>query len=202
MTALCFLPAAHGSANVCGSPENGVTLMSGARSLLSPLFLVLVSCAATAGAAQLPRVDVQGASGMCRASTPAFAEATRYRPLGLANESATQIYVTCNWQGDDHQDSVRGAKRLYVAITNNSGSEQSYTCTLVNGHQSGASIFATYTPKTVSIAAGGGAELVWVPADVPNAKPSGIDRPSLSCVLPPSSTIQYTGREYNEDVGA
>ncbi|MBJ6981489.1 MULTISPECIES: hypothetical protein [unclassified Luteimonas] len=173
-----------------------------ARSLLSPVFLALVASAAAAGAAELPRVDVQGASGMCRAATAAFAAGARYRPLGLANESESQIFVTCNWQGDDHQDSVRGSKRLYVAITNNSSDAQSYTCTLVNGHQTGASIFATYVPKTVSIEAGAGAEITWVPSEVANAKPSGIDRPSLSCVLPPSSTIQYTGREYNEDVGA
>ncbi|MBB1473669.1 hypothetical protein H5368_11560 [Luteimonas sp. MC1782] len=177
-------------------------LMPRARNLLTPVFLALVASAAAAGAAELPRVDVQGASGMCKAATAAFAAGTRYRPLGLANESEGQIFVTCNWQGDDHQDSVRGSKRLYVAITNNGTTAKDYTCTLVNGHQTGVSIYAVYVPKTVSIAPGAGAELTWVPSEVSNAKPSGIDRPSLSCILPPSSTIQYTGREYNEDVGA
>jgi hypothetical protein len=172
-----------------------------ARSLLFPMFLVLAA-SATAAAAELPRVDVQGASGTCKAAMAVFAAGTRYRPLGLANESGSDIFVTCNWQGDDHQDSVRGAKRLYVAITNNGSEARSYACTLVNGHQSGALVFANYVPKTVTIEAGAGAEIAWVPSEVPNAKPSGIDRPSLSCVLPSSSTIQYTGREYNEDVGA
>lgn len=173
-----------------------------ARNSLFPAFFALAVLAAPAGAAELARVDVQGASGMCKAATPAFAANTRYRPLGLANESTENIFVTCNWQGDDNQDSVRGAKRLYVAITNNSDAARDYTCTLVNGHQSGSLIYAVYVPKTINIAAGAGAELTWLPGDVSNARPSGIDRPSLSCVLPAGSTIQYTGREYNEDVGA
>jgi hypothetical protein len=199
---VCSLPVLPASANVYGFLRIGVMPMFRVRSLMSPMFIALVASASAVGAAELPRVDVQGASGLCRAATAAFAAGTRYRPLGLANESAGQIFVTCNWQGDDHQDSVRGAKRLTVAISNNGSTSRAYTCTLVNGHQTGASVYATYVPKTITIAAGAGAEMAWVPSEVSNASASGIDRPSLSCVLPASSTIQYIGREYNEDVGA
>ena len=171
-----------------------------------PACILLSSCllalSAAAGAAEVARVDVQGATGMCKASTHAFATETRYRPLALANESTGNIYVSCNWQGDDRSGSVRGAKRLAIVISNNGNASQSVSCTLVNGHQTGGLVFASYVPKTAVIAAGGSAELAWVPGDVSNASASGIDRPSLSCVLPPQTSLQHTTREYNEDVGA
>jgi len=156
----------------------------------------------SAGAAELARVDVQGATGMCKAATSAFAAGTRYRPLAVANESSSNAFVTCNWQGDDRTGSVRAAKRLSVVVSNFHTAPQSVTCTLVNGHQTGGLTFASYVAKTVSIPAGGFAELAWVPGEVANSKPSGIDRPSLSCSLPPQAALQHTRREYNEDVGA
>lgn len=155
-----------------------------------------------AGAAEVTRVDVQGATGMCKAATNAYAADTRYRPLAVSNESTANAFVTCNWQGDDRTGTVRAAKSLSVVVSNFHTAAQSVTCTLVNGHQTGGLVFATYVPKTVSIAAGGFVELTWLPGEVDNAKPSGIDRPSLSCALPPQTALQHTRREYNEDVGA
>ena len=139
---------------------------------------------------------------MCKAATSAYAADTRYRPLAVGNESSSNAFVTCNWHGDDRTGSVRAAKLLSVVVSNFHTAAQSVTCTLVNGHQTGGLVFASYAPKTVSIAPGGYAELSWVPADVDNSKPSGIDRPSLSCALPPQTSLQHTRREYNEDVGA
>jgi len=155
----------------------------------------------SAQAVEVARNDVQGASGMCKAATAAYAANARYRPLGLANESDSSIFVTCNWQGDDNGDSGRGATRVYVVITNNGSTSRSFTCTLVEGHQDGALTFATQTPRTVSIAAGAGATLQWVPTDLAG-DPETIELPSLSCLLPANSTLQYTGKEYNEDVGS
>lgn len=170
------------------------------RLLLPASCLLALSLAANA--AEVARVDVQGATGMCKASTSDFAAGTRYRPLAVANESAGGVFVTCNWQGDDRSGSVRGAKRLSVAVSNYASTEKTVTCTLVNGHQTGALVFATYVPRSVTIAAGGHAELEWLPGDVANAGPSGIDRPSVSCALPSQTALQHTRREYNEDVGA
>lgn len=138
---------------------------------------------------------------MCKAATPAYAAGVRYRPLGVANESTETVYVTCNWQGDDNATAARGATRVYVAISNYASATSSITCTLVEGHQDGALSFASYTPKTISIAAGAGAILQWLPSELAGG-PARIDLPSLSCVLPAGATLNYTGKEYNEDVGA
>lgn len=167
--------------------------------LISAACLLLMP---VAGAAELPRVDVQGATGMCKAATFAFSQGTRYRPLALVNESTGNMFASCNWQGDDRGNSERGAKRLSVAIGNEGTVARNVTCTLVNGHQTGGLEFAVYVPKSVTVPAGGSAELAWLPADVSNAKPSGIDRPSLSCQLPAGTSLQHTRREYNENVGA
>ena len=97
---------------------------------------------------------------------------------------------------------MRAAKRLAVMIGNHDGVAHDVSCTLVNGHQTGALLYASYTPKTVNIPANGSAEISWVPSEIANAAASGIDRPSMSCVLPPQVSLQYTTRVYNEDVGA
>jgi len=170
-------------------------------------FLLSASCLlglslGAATAAEVVRVDVQGATGMCKAATQGYANGARHRPLAVANESAANIFVTCNWQGDDRAGSVRGAKRLSVAIGNTGTAARDVTCTLVNGHQTGGLVFASYVPKTASVAPGGSVDLEWLPADVGNAGASGIDRPSVSCALPPQTALQHTRREYNEDVGA
>jgi hypothetical protein len=163
--------------------------------------LCAAACALPASAVEVQRVDEQGASGMCRPSTPAFANVIRSRPLGMGNESDGQIFVSCNWQGDDSQDSTRGATRLYVGLSNQGTATRDITCTLVNGLQTGSQVFATYTPKTISVPAGGAARMEWVPQDV-SASGGLIRMPSVSCVLPGRSSINYAGREYREDVGA
>lgn len=153
------------------------------------------------GAVSLARSDVQGAAGLCKAATPAYAAGVRYRPLGVANESSENAFVTCNWQGDDNSTAARGATRVYVAISNFGGASASVTCTLVEGHQDGVLTFASYTPKTISIASGAGATLQWLPSEIQGA-PATIELPSLSCALPAGTTMNYTGKEYSEDVGA
>ncbi len=164
---------------------------------------VVVALAASfaAGAVNVPRVDFQGASSMCKAATPAFAAAVRYRPLGLSNESPSTIFVTCNWQGDDSQATVRGAKRVWLVVSNDSAESQNVACTLVNGFQQGSTLLATYTPKSTALAPGQSATVQWLPAEVAGA-PARIALPSVSCALPVSVTLHSTGKEYDENVGA
>lgn len=167
--------------------------------ILAAIAIGMTSHAAVA--VDVPRVDFQGASGMCKAATPGFASVIRYRPLGLSNESAANAFVTCNWQGDDSQASVRGAKRVWLVVSNDSATDQSVACTLVNGFQQGSNLQATYTPKTTAIAAGQSATIQWLPAELPGA-PARIGLPSVSCALLASATLHYTGKEYDENVGA
>jgi hypothetical protein len=155
----------------------------------------------TSNAAEISRQDFQGAVGMCKASMPAYVASLRNRPLGMANESATDVYVTCNWQGDDTQNGTRGARRVSVVVGNTSASSKTVECTLVNGFQSGAQTSATYTPKAATIAAGAAATITWVPGDIAGG-PDQIKLPALSCKLPGGTTLQYTSKQYNEDVGA
>jgi len=157
--------------------------------------------ASTAMAVEIARQDFQGAVGLCKAALPANNAGLRNRPLGMANESTSAIFVTCNWQGDDTQNGTRGARRVSVVVGNSSTVAQIVACTLVNGFQSGTQTFASYTPKTVTIAAGTSASIEWVPADIAGA-PDQIKLPALSCNLPGGTTLQYTSKQYNEDVGA
>lgn len=163
--------------------------------------LVTAAAAFSTQALDVTRNDFQGASGMCKAATPAYAASVRYRPLGLSNESESAVYVTCNWQGDDSQGSVRGARRVSVTVTNDGTADATFDCTLVNGFQSGTNLQATYTTKSTSVSAGAGATIEWLPAEVTSTEPT-IGLPSLSCRLPGNTTLQFTRKEYNENVGA
>ncbi len=170
-------------------------------SLCSIGLMLACSMASTAMAVEISRQDFQGAVGMCKASTPAYNASLRNRPLGMANESSSAVYVTCNWQGDDTQNGTRGARRVFVVVGNTSTAPKTVACTLVNGFQSGTTTVATYTPKTVTVAAGAAATIEWVPGDIAGGTDQ-IKLPALSCNLPGGTTLQYTGKQYNEDVGA
>lgn len=175
--------------------------MHSIRPIAASLAVLLLSLAATAGhAATVARNDFQGAAGLCKAALPGFTAGLRSRPLGMANESSSPIFITCNWQGDDTQNGNRGARQLTVTLGNTSGADLQVTCTLVNGFQSGLLTQATYTPKTVTIANGGSATLTWLPADVGAVEQ--IKLPALSCSMPAGTTLQSTSRAYIEDVGA
>ena len=170
-------------------------------SLCSIGLTLACSMASTAMAVEISRQDFQGAVGMCKASIPAYNASLRNRPLGMANESSSSVYVTCNWQGDDTQNGTRGARSVFVVVGNTSAAPKTVACTLVNGFQSGTITVATYTPKTVTVAAGAAATIAWVPGDIAGGTDQ-IKLPALSCNLPGGTTLQYTGKQYNEDVGA
>lgn len=194
-----FLPGGRTSDNVT-APLFEIPLMAIVSRWLA-VAACLLPVVIPAHAVEVTRTDLQGASGMCKAALPAHAAAARYRPLGLSNESGANMFVSCNWQGDDSQNAVRGARRVFVVISNHAAEARTVSCTLVNGFQSGNNLQATYTPKSISIPAGAGATLEWLPSEVSGA-PSTIRLPAVSCTLPPQSTLQYTGKIYNEDVGA
>lgn len=184
-------------------PPGGIPHVSIERRFPAAIVLATALGATSFGAlaVDLPRVDFQGASGMCKAATPGFAGVIRYRPLGLSNESTASAFVTCNWQGDDSQESVRGAKRVWIVVSNDGSADISVACTLVNGFRQGSNLQATYTPKIATIAAGQSATIQWLPAELPGA-PARIGLPSVSCALPGAASLNYTGKEYDENVGA
>lgn len=175
--------------------------MSRSMAPLSLAALILVGSVSVASAAEVSRTDVQSAAGMCRAATTEYAAGVRNRPLGVANISSEDVYVTCAWQGDDSQSSVRGATLVAVQAANESSEQaQALDCTLVNGQASSGVAYATYTPKSVEIAPVAGAVLQWLPAEVANAGPT-IKLPALSCRLSPGMSLQFMTRVYNENVG-
>src|SRR5690606_35155894 len=78
------------SVNVCVLQTTVTSMRCSASILISAACVLLLP---VANAAELPRVDVQGATGMCKASTFAFSQNTRYRPLAVVNESGNAIFV-------------------------------------------------------------------------------------------------------------
>lgn len=161
--------------------------------------LALSTFGPAANAVEVGRYDFQGAVGMCKGALQSHRDALRAKPLGLNNIAATDAFVTCNWQGDASTNG-RGASQVFVLVSNTSAGGRTISCTLVNGTQAGATTTATYTPKTVGLSPGTNTFLAWTPSELPGA-PADITLPSVTCLLPPGTTLHYTGRNYPEDVG-
>lgn len=169
------------------------------RPYLALSLFALSAFGCVANAAEVGRYDFQGAAGLCKGALPSHRDALRARPLGLANVSQSDAFVTCSWQGDATANG-RGASQVFVLVSNTSSAGKSISCTLVNGTQAGAVTAATYTPKSVGLNPGTNTFLAWLPSEIAGS-PSEITLPAVTCSLPAGTTLHYTGRNYLEDVG-
>lgn len=168
-----------------------------------PAAIALLVLSQAAFALDLPRYDYQGASGVCLPSTPAFEAAVRARPLGLANESAGTVFITCPFRGTDPTLQV-GAYQVQVQVGNNDVVSKAITCTLVVTYRlPGQTVDRlAYVPRSVGLVPGGGNFITWGPTDftgVPGAQ--RIPMSAVSCAMPALTTVHYTGNYYYQDVG-
>ena len=162
---------------------------------------VLVMAAALALAATAMRAtDAQAAAssastgvGACRGSSPAANANLRKRPLGVRNEGATAVFVSCAAQWGYNPTQVITAT-VILSNANAQAADVTY-CTLVDGVSNGA---AFYFPKTMSLAANNIDQMVWRPSDYGGTSFSGFE--NFSCSLPPGVEINVVGFEYEYNI--
>lgn len=157
-----------------------------------------VGATSQAKAATSSRYDYQSAAGVCQGNSSAYAGNLRFRALQVDNIGTTLQYVTCALQGDD--STGRGASAVFVEVANNDTVSHDISCILVNGYRQGTSVNATFTTKVATVAPGSSAFIEWVPSDVVPAVTS-IELPQIQCGLPGATALDYTGKNYSEDVG-
>jgi hypothetical protein len=162
-------------------------------------FALCFGCAFQASAVDISRFDYQSATGMCSGTTSVGGSNLRYRPLSIDNIGSTDQFVSCGFQGDDQADG-RGSQTVAVRVYNGSALSATIDCVLIDGFRSGANTVATFTNKSVDLAAGASTFVTWVPADITPAPPA-IDLPQVQCVLPGGTSLQYGYKRYLEGVG-
>lgn len=162
----------------------------------------VVAATREAVAVDVFRYDYQGAGAVCQPSLPEYSASLRSRPLGIANEGATTVFVTCTFQGDV-AGGGRGARQLEVVAANIDVQTLGIVrCTLVDGFASGGVITAVYVDPRVGVFTHGGAQsITWSPADIAG-NPQKIDRPGVLCSLPPNTVLQYFSKYYDENIGS
>ena len=125
--------------------------------------------------------------GACLGSSPASEANLRERPLGVRNEGATAVFVSCAAQWGYNPYQVIDAS---IVVTNANAQAVDVACTLVDGVLD----TVAYFPKTVSIAANGTGKMVWRYSDYGNTSFSGFE--NFSCNLPPGVEINFVGFGY------
>ncbi len=139
-----------------------------------------MSCGAQAA---LPKVFFQNAAGFCQPALPTFDGNIRKRPTGVANEGATNAFVSCS--APTSAESSTGITSLNLALANRTTGDIIVTCSLVNSFLVGGAVI----PKTVTIPANNIQFVTWTTSDVGN--PASMMWANFSCNLPPGTDVSY-----------
>ncbi len=116
------------------------------------------------------------AAGACKSALPVYDGNIRSRPLAVQNEGWSLAFVTCTQQNDT---AVR-ASNASIALVNTTGGAVTVNCTLVED-----TLPATYTARSVTIAAGAKSGIVFLP----EADTEFYFRFAFSCGIPPGVGI-------------
>jgi len=161
-------------------------------SFVMAVALALAATAMHATDAQAAASSASTGVGACRGSSPAANANLRKRPLGVRNEGATAVFVSCAAQWGYNPTQVITAT---VLLSNANAQATDVTCTLVDGVSNGA---AFYFPKTMSLAANDIDQMVWSPSEYGGTSFSGFE--NFSCSLPPGVEVNVVGFEYDYDI--
>ena len=135
-------------------------------------------------------ISASNAVGACLGNSPAADANLRERPLGVRNEGATAVFVSCAAQWGYNPNAVFDVS---IVLTNTNAQAVDVACTLVDG------VLDTvrYLPKTLSIAATSIDQIAWRYTDYNNLSFSGYE--NVSCNLPPGVEINMVGFGYGSD---
>lgn len=159
-------------------------------------FLGTLAAASTVNAATVTRSVYTQASGACQGALPNYENNFRKRPLAVANEGATDAFVTCGVRNTEN--TAKNAVELYV--TNRNAADVDVKCTLVDGAFDSTILFATYYPQTVTATAGVDSGFSWGPASNP-AITFQTPFQQISCDVPAQVEVNQVYSSVDENVG-
>jgi len=173
--------------------------------LVTSLAVVLVaSVFSPAKAALTPNrlLEVLG-SDMCKLSVPTIDSKVRPRATGFRNEGTTNQFVICTMHTNNGPNGTFSSPLFDAGllVTSYDGVARDVTCTAVNSF----SVFGDqqFVPKTQNTN-GGFVQFWWAEADFGVSDGSGIPTSgvfSITCILPPGTSLDLGLSNYYEDIG-
>lgn len=144
-----------------------------------------------AGGAEIVMREVNHTVGNCQAALPAFETALRKRPLGMVNEGAAALFVTCAFtSGGYYGHNPQNATSAEIFMQNLAPAARTVACTGVVGGGYGEDA-PVYVTKSRHFEPGSGqAPITWYASDFPGAPavfPSGLF--SVSCNVPADTVL-------------
>lgn len=159
-----------------------------AKTALILALTLALPAAANAGTPSDSRVTL--AAGACQTALPVFDGVVRKRPLAVQNEGTSITFVTCGLEGRFNAE--QATTYVFLGFVNNSSSEATVNCTLVDGRDSISD--PVYMPKTVLLGANTPmTELAWTSVD---NEGDNFIYPAISCSLPPGTGIKAVGQRF------
>ena len=163
----------------------------GARHLVVPCLLALLAASAAPDAAAMPsRTRHISATAVCEAPLPIYDATLRKRPVAIANEGTSPIFISCALP-TDHSGGVATSE---VRVLFASRVQRTVNCTIVAGVDSDL----YREGRSVVVPAAGVASIQW----------NGIDKRgvagaiSLSCTLPPGTEVRTLSLHELDPLGA
>lgn len=159
------------------------------------LALALAAASGSAHAVDASRDVISHGPANCQAALPVFDGQIRKRPRAIANEGTGMAFITCDFEGTPNSLGV--VTLAGVRLQNRSSAPATVSCTLVQAVgdiENGPS-----GTKSVAMAAGSTALLVWTAADFGG---NLLSSPAMSCGVPPGVEIYATKLTYNEAIGS
>ncbi|GAA4998258.1 hypothetical protein FNZ56_12540 [Pseudoluteimonas lycopersici] len=159
-----------------------------------------------AGAVTSTRYQVQTGANMCTLSVPTTDTKVRPRATGYNNEGATSAFVICSF--DPPPGAQYGVatefKDAYLYLVSLDGMVRDVTCTGVNSIKT-SGLVPQFVPKTLSVSSTTTeTAFAWLPADFDGTStiPYSGGAFSVTCILPPQTSIEFGGAHSDEYVGS
>ena len=157
-----------------------------------------------AAAVKQIRYQVQTGANMCTLSLPTTDTKVRPRATGYNNEGTTYAFVICSFDPPPGAFGVLVTEFKDAALYLRSldGTAHDVTCTGVNTIPAAAT--PQYVSKTHSVsAATTGTQFAWLPGDFGGTStiPYSGGVFSVTCNLPPQTSVEFGGADSDEDVG-
>lgn len=166
------------------------------RALIAASLLFLLPAMQSADAVDAQRYIQDQGGAACQLSVPTISSQVRPRASGMRNEGTSNEFVICQYPG------VGNFSEVDMRIESIDGATHNVQCTAVDGDTQVSLVYASKTGSTD--AESGSALLKWFPADFgwTNSPMLYFQDFSVTCILPPGTSIANITAAYKEYVGA
>ncbi len=156
--------------------------------------------AATAAVVQKAEYN-QAAGTMCQGALPNFEGNFRKRPLAVANEGASNAFLTCGLTSQ-YDPSTGGVPEVVLLVTNRNTPDTPMSCTLVDGYSDVTVGFADYFPQTLTVVGMTTGTFDWTANTTGGTNAPVYGYPAISCNVPANFEVNIEAQSYSEEIGA